>query len=162
MLAIDFIFMNTQVQIIFQLLLAAFLGGLVGLEREYRRKEAGFRTYILVCLGATLFAIVSFEAINLFDGKTGINFDPSRIIGQIVLGVGFLGAGLIIFRGFYIEGLTTAAGLWVVAAIGTTIAVRLYSVAIFVTFLTIGILAGLRIIEERIFGKEGKISSKNS
>lgn len=151
---------NPQMRIIFQLLLAAFLGGLVGLEREYKRKEAGLRTYALVALGATLFTIISFEISSLFQNQTGINFDPGRVIGQIVLGVGFLGAGLIIFRGFYIEGLTTAAGLWVTAAIGSAIAVRLYFVAIFVTFLTVGILSGLRILEEKIFGKKIKKQNK--
>jgi len=147
---------NPQTQIIFQLLLAALLGGLIGLERESIGKEAGLRTYSLVSLGAALFTIISYEAFRLFAGQTEVVFDPSRIIGQIVLGVGFLGAGLIIFRGFHIEGLTTAAGLWVAAAIGVAIGTGFYFPAIFATFLAIGILAGLRMVEEKIFGKESE------
>lgn len=149
---------NFQIQVIFELLLAALLGGLIGLEREYMRKEAGLRTYSLVSLGAALFTIISFQAFELFSGQTGIDFDPSRIIGQIVLGIGFLGAGLIIFRGSHVEGLTTAAGLWVVAAIGVAVGIGFYFLAIFATFLAVGILAGLRIIEEKIFGKENEKS----
>ncbi|MBZ9572422.1 MgtC/SapB family protein [Patescibacteria group bacterium] len=144
-------FVSPQIRIIFQLILAALLGGLVGLEREYKKKEAGLRTYALVSLGAALFTIISFEALNLFAGKPGINFDPSRVIGQVVLGVGFLGAGLIIYRQLHIEGLTTAAGLWITAAIGVAVGTRLYFPAIFATFLTILILAGLRIVEKKIF-----------
>jgi len=139
-------------QIIFQLLLAAFLGGLVGLEREYKRRGAGLRTFSLVCLGSTLFTLIAFKTSNSLIGKPGIELDPSRIIGQIVLGVGFLGAGLIIFREDRIAGLTTAAALWVVAAIGTAVGTGFYFPAIFVTFLAILILAGLRLLEEKIFG----------
>lgn len=145
---------SLQMEVIFQLLLAALLGGLLGLEREYMRKEAGLRTYSLVCLGAALFTIISYDTFGLFLGRVGINFDPTRIIGQIVLGIGFLGAGLIIFRGSHIEGLTTAAGLWVTAAIGVAIGAGFYFPAIFATLLAIGILAGLRLVEEKIFGKE--------
>lgn len=140
-------------QIIFQLILAVILGGFIGIEREYKRKEAGLRTYSLVCLGAAFFTMVSFESFKIFANQSGIDFDPTRIIGQIVLGIGFLGAGLIIFRGSHIEGLTTAAGLWVTAAIGAAIGAKLYFPAIFVTFLTVGILAGLRLIEEKLFNK---------
>jgi putative Mg2+ transporter-C (MgtC) family protein len=140
---------NPQVQIILQLLLAAFLGGLVGLEREYKRKEAGLRTYSLVSLGAALFTIVAFQVSAAFLEKTGTSFDPSRIIGQIVLGVGFIGAGLIIYRQFHLEGLTTAAGLWVVAGIGVAVAAKLYLIAVSAAILAIIILAGLRVFEEK-------------
>ena len=145
---------NPQTQVIFGLLLAALLGGLIGLEREYMRKEAGLRTYSLVSLGAALFTIISYQSFELFSGQTGIDFDPSRIIGQIVLGIGFLGAGLIILRGSHVEGLTTAAGLWAAAAIGVAVGIGFYFLAIFAAFLAIGILAGLRVIEEKIFGRE--------
>jgi len=140
-------------QIIIQLLLASFLGGLIGLEREYKKKEAGLRTYSLVCLGSAFFVIVSYQVFDLFYGKQGLDFDPTRIIGQIVLGVGFLGAGLIIFRGFHVEGLTTAAGLWVTAAVGTAIGAKLYLPAILVALMTIIILAGLKFLEEKFFNK---------
>jgi putative Mg2+ transporter-C (MgtC) family protein len=142
-----------NLEIIFQLFLAGLLGGLVGIEREYKGKEAGFRTYTLVSLGAALFTIISIESFNSFLGVTGIIFDPSRIVGQIVLGIGFLGAGLIVYRQSHIEGLTTAAGLWVAAATGTAVGFHLYFAAVFVSFFTILILAGLAIVEEKLFGK---------
>lgn len=144
---------NPQIQIIFQLILAVLLGGVVGLEREYKRKEAGLRTYILVSLGSALFTIVAFEVFQSFLGKSGANLDPLRVVQAVAMGIGFIGAGLIIFREKHVEGLTTAAGLWVVAAIGIAVGAKLYFPAIFVTFLAIGILAGLRLLEEKIFGK---------
>jgi len=137
-------------EIILQLVLAMVLGGLVGLEREFHKKEAGLRTFILVCLGATLFTVISLQFSASYLGKIGIEYDPTRIIGQIVLGIGFLCAGLIIFRGARVEGLTTAAALWITAAIGATIGVEFYFLAIFVTFLTVLILAGFRLIEEKL------------
>jgi len=146
-------FDNIQMQIIFQLILATFLGCIVGLERQYKRKEAGLRTYGLVCLGSALFTIVSFQNSLLYLGRPGIDIDPSRIVGQIVVGIGFIGAGLIIYRQTHVEGLTTAAGLWVAAGIGIAVAYSFYLVAIFAAFLTILVLAGLRIFEERIEGK---------
>ena len=145
---------NPQIQIIFQLLLTAFLGGLVGLEREYKRKEAGLQTYSLVALGACLFTMISFELFNFFLAKSGVSFDPSRIIQAVAIGIGFIGAGVIFFRKSHIEGLTTAAGLWVVAAIGIAVGAKLYFLAIFTTLLAVGILAGLGKLEERIFRNE--------
>ena len=142
-----------NLEIVFQLFLAGLLGGLVGIEREYKRKEAGFRTYTLVSLGAALFTIISDESFIPFLGTNGIDVDPSRIVGQIVLGIGFLGAGLIVYRQSHVEGLTTAAGLWVTAAIGTAVGFHLYFPAVFVAFFTILVLAGLRIVEEKIFKK---------
>ena len=142
-------------EIILQLVLAMVLGGLVGLEREFLRKEAGLRTFILVCLGATLFTVISLKSSESSLGKIGIAYDPTRIIGQIVLGIGFLCAGLIIFRGARIEGLTTAAALWITAAIGATVGVGFYFLATFVTFLTVLILAGFRLIEEKLLKTKG-------
>lgn len=147
-----------ELEVIFQLFLATLLGGVVGLEREYKRKEAGLRTYILVSLGSALFTIVAFEVFQNFLGESGAYLDPLRVIQAVAMGVGFIGAGLIIFRERHIEGLTTAAGLWVVAAIGIAVGAKLYFPAIFVTFLVIGILAGLRLLEEKVFEK---ISLKN-
>ncbi|MDD5145955.1 MAG: MgtC/SapB family protein [Candidatus Pacebacteria bacterium] len=141
---------SSQIQIFIQLLLAAFLGAILGLEREYTKKEAGLRTYSLVSLASAFFTIISFKATNLFLNSV-LDFDPSRIIGQIVLGVGFLGAGLIIYRQQHIDGLTTAAGLWLASAVGAAAGVGLYFPAFFVTFLGIAILAGLRLLEERVF-----------
>jgi putative Mg2+ transporter-C (MgtC) family protein len=136
---------------LFQLILAAFLGGVVGLEREYKRKEAGLRTYALVSLGAALFTIITLEFSHAFLGKPGINLDPLRVVQAVAIGIGFIGAGLIIYRQFYVEGLTTAAGLWVAAAIGLAVGVKLYLLSVFVVLVAIGILAGLRLLEEKFF-----------
>jgi putative Mg2+ transporter-C (MgtC) family protein len=146
-------FNNPQYQMFFQLFLAALLGAIVGLEREYKRKEAGLRTYSLVSLASAFFTMISFSAFFSLN-QTSVNFDPSRIIGQIVLGVGFLGAGLIIYRQTHVEGLTTAAGLWLVSAVGAAVGVKLYALAIFVALLGVGILSGLRLVEEKVFGKK--------
>jgi len=142
-------------EILLQLILAVVLGGAVGLEREFLKKEAGLRTFILVCLGAALFTLISLKVSETSLGMIGIAFDPSRIIGQIVLGIGFLTAGLIIFRGARVEGLTTAAALWMTAAIGATIGAKFYFLAVFATFLTILILAGFRLIEEKLLRTKG-------
>lgn len=139
------------IQIIFQLFLAAFLGALVGFERELKKRQAGLQTYSLVTLGACLFTILSLELLDLSFGKNGVSFDPSRIIQSIAVGIGFLGAGVIFHRKSHIEGLTTAAGLWTTAAIGIAIGTRLYLLAVIATLLIIGILVGLGVIEERFF-----------
>lgn len=143
---------NPQFQIICQLFLAALLGGIVGFEREYQKRAAGLRTHSLVCLGAALFTIVAAEAFKMSGDKNTISFDPSRIVSAIVMGIGFIGAGLIIYRRSKVEGLTTAAGIWVVSAIGIAIGLNLYLIAIFSAFLTLGILTALRLLEEKIFG----------
>ena len=137
-------------EIFLQLILAAFLGGVVGLEREYKKKVAGLRTYTLVSLGAAFFTIIAFEVFNNFPTQA---FDPSRIIGQIVLGIGFIGGGLIIHKKLQIQGLTTAAGLWVVAGIGAAVGAKVYLPAVFVAVLSLVILAGLRKVEKRFFSK---------
>ena len=149
----DFL-LNPQVRIICQLLLSAILGGFIGFEREYQKRAAGLRTHSLVAIGSTLFTIISLEAFAGWLDNPGVSFDPSRILAAIVMGVGFIGAGLIIYRRFRVEGLTTAAGIWVVAAVGMAIGAQLYLIAIFTAFLTLVILTGLRLLEERIFGKE--------
>jgi len=151
------IFDSQQLRIILQLLLAFFLGGLMGVEREYVGKAAGVRTFSLVSLAACLFTILSREAFTSFYGQAGISYDPSRMAGNVIMGIGFLGAGLIIFRGTKVEGLTTAAGLWVAAAIGMTVACRFYLIAFFATMLAVFILAGLRRIKlDKFFGEEEK------
>src|SRR4051794_10694998 len=103
-----------------RVVVAAGLGGAVGLERELREREAGFRTHLLVSLGSALFTIVSAYGFHEFlvGGGNIVRTDPSRIAAQIVTGIGFLGAGAIIREGLSVRGLTTAATLWVVAAIG--------------------------------------------
>ncbi len=132
-------------QIIFQLFLATLLGGLIGLERETKKKEAGLQTYSLVALGACLFTIIS-----LLLDKSGI-IDSSSIILAIAVGMGFIGAGAI-FRGENkIKGLTTAAGLWVTAAMGLAVGAQFYLLATCATFLVLIIFAGFGLLEEKIF-----------
>lgn len=122
---------------IIQIFIAALLGGLIGLQREVAHKAAGLRTYAFVAIGSCLFTIISRM------GFSGPLVDPSRVAAQVVVGIGFLGAGLIFVRQEHVEGLTTAAGLWVTAAIGMAVAAGLYPIAIVTTvitllFLTIG------------------------
>lgn len=144
---------NYQIQIIFQLLLSLVLGAVIGLEREYKKKEAGLQTYSLVALGACLFTIVNNELFAFFVGKEGITFDPSRIILAVATGIGFIGAGVIIYRQPHVEGITTAAGLWAVAAIGVAVGVKLYLLALAATILSIIVLIGFGELEKKIFDK---------
>lgn len=141
--------LNTETSRIFiQLLLAVILGALIGLEREFQGKAAGLRTYALVSLGACLFTIVSTEGFNRFIGPT--SFDPSRIASQVVVGIGFLGAGLIFLKGDIVYGLTTAAGLWISAALGTAVGAGMYSAAILATLIVLLILTLLKSVERFI------------
>ncbi len=117
-----------------RLILAAVFGWLIGYEREVLGKAAGTRTFALVSIGSALFAIISSE------GFTGEAADPTRVASLIVSGIGFLGAGLIIFRGDRIEGLTTAAGLWTTAALGTAFGRSLYTLGIFSSLLVLALL----------------------
>ena len=142
-----------------QLALAALLGGLMGLEREYVGKAAGMRTYSIVSLGAALFTILSINVLEVVPNA--INFDPGRIAAQIVVGVGFLGAGLIIFREQKVQGLTTAAGLWTSAAVGTAVGFKFYWSAIFTSLLVLFIFTALIIVESWIKSKRKDNSSSN-
>jgi putative Mg2+ transporter-C (MgtC) family protein len=124
--------MPPEWELVLRLVVAAVLAGLIGIEREVRDQPAGFRTHILVSLGACLFALVSaysFEAL-VEPGNPGlVRYDPTRIAAQIVTGIGFLGAGAIIRYGMSVRGLTTAASLWVVAAIGMAVGFGAYLLA---------------------------------
>ncbi len=135
-------------ELAFQIILSAFLGAAIGFEREYRRKSAGLRTYTLVAVGATLFTMVSVHGFLGFPGGEGV--DISRIASQVVIGIGFIAAGLIFLKEDKVQGLTTAAGIWIVAALGMTTALGLYSLAIFSTFLTLIVLVFLRSVEDLI------------
>jgi len=131
----------------FQLILAVILGGLIGLERELKKKGAGIQTYSLVCLGSCLFSLVAFSLGNLKI------LDPSPILIAIAVGMGFIGAGAI-FRGeTQVFGLTTAAGLWTTAAIGLAIGAKFYSLAIFAAVLVLIIFYLLGLFEEKFFKK---------
>jgi putative Mg2+ transporter-C (MgtC) family protein len=130
---------------------AAALGGAVGLERELREREAGFRTHMLVSVGSALFTLVSAYGFREFlvGGGAVIRADPTRIAAQIVTGIGFLGAGAIIRQGLSVRGLTTAATLWVVAAIGMASGAGYYSAAVITTALALISLWPLRILAFR-------------
>jgi putative Mg2+ transporter-C (MgtC) family protein len=130
------------------LALAATLGGLVGFERELREREAGLRTHLLVALGSALFTIVSAYGFHSFlaSGASVVRADPTRIAAQIVTGVGFLGAGAIIRQGLAVRGLTTAATLWVVAAIGMAVGAGYYSGALITTGVVLLALWPLRLV----------------
>jgi putative Mg2+ transporter-C (MgtC) family protein len=138
-----------------RLLLAAGLGGAIGLERELRDHEAGFRTHLLVALGACVFTLVSAYAWTdwTFSSQSGIVFDPTRIAAQIVTGVGFLGAGAIIVRGISVRGLTTAATLWSVAAIGMAAGTGYYAVGIGAAVLVLVSLGPLRLISKQLVAR---------
>jgi putative Mg2+ transporter-C (MgtC) family protein len=135
-----------------RVVVAAGLGGLVGLERELRDREAGFRTHLLVSVGSCLFTLVSAYGFHEFlvSGSNIVRTDPTRIAAQIVTGVGFLGAGAIIRQGFSIRGLTTAATLWVVAAIGMASGAGYFSAAVITTALVLFSLWPLRILAFRV------------
>jgi putative Mg2+ transporter-C (MgtC) family protein len=132
--------------------LAAALGGAIGLEREIREREAGLRTHMLVSVGAALFTLVSAYAWSDFRFSTpeGVVFDPTRIAAQVVSGIGFLGAGAIIRQGLSVRGLTTAATLWVVAAIGMAAGAGYYVAAVLTTALVIFSLWPMRIAAHRL------------
>jgi putative Mg2+ transporter-C (MgtC) family protein len=133
-----------------RLALAAILGGLIGVERELREREAGLRTHLLVAVGSALFTIVGAYGFHDFVNSAGSVVDPTRIAAQIVTGIGFLGAGAIIRQGFSVRGLTTAATLWVVAAVGLASGAGYYSAAVITTALVLIALYPLRIIAYRI------------
>jgi putative Mg2+ transporter-C (MgtC) family protein len=132
-----------------RLAVAAALTGAVGLEREFRERAAGLRTHMLVGVGSALFTIVSAYAWGdfIFDRTQGTAFDPTRIAAQIVTGIGFLGAGVIIRQGLSIRGVTTAAGLWVAAAIGMAVGAGYWGAALIGTGVVLVGLGPLRMAE---------------
>ena len=138
-------------EIALRLLLAALLGGIIGADRGRLEWAAGLRTHMLVCVGAALAIIVSAFGFNDVLGNPHVVLDPSRIAAQVISGVGFLGAGTILFlqREQVIRGLTTAAGLWAVASIGLAAGSGLYAAAVLATALLWIILALLKPLERR-------------
>jgi putative Mg2+ transporter-C (MgtC) family protein len=135
-------------EVLLRLGAAAGLGGAIGVERELHEQEAGFRTHLLVAIGAALFTIVSAYAWRdfQFGAGTGVSFDPTRIAAQVVTGIGFIGAGAIIRQGLSIRGLTTAATLWVVAAIGMAAGAGYYSAGLITTVIVLFALWPLRVV----------------
>lgn len=140
----------TQVQIdmVVRLAVAAVAGMAIGIEREMREQAAGLRTHMLVAVGSCLFTLVSVYGFVVFD--PGTRTDPSRVAAQIVTGIGFLGAGAIIREGINVRGLTTAASLWIVAAIGTAVGLGMYWATGVTVLITIISLWALRPFRERL------------
>lgn len=140
------------VDMIIRLAISALLSGLIGLEREAHEHPAGLRTHILVSVGATLFTLSSYCVAYSIHGQV---FDPGRITAQIVTGVGFLGAGTIIHRGSVVRGLTTAASIWAVAAIGVAVGIggEMMLIAIVASLFVLGTLSGARYIEGHLLTK---------
>jgi putative Mg2+ transporter-C (MgtC) family protein len=150
--------MVTQAHMIIRLIMAAFLGGLIGIEREIHAKAAGFRTHILVCIGSCLIMLVSMHLFDIYRGVA--DADPGRIAAQVVSGIGFLGAGTIIRSRASVLGLTTAASLWSVAGIGLAVGTGLFVVSIFATILIITSLLVLSKVQDKV-GHKNKTLSVN-
>lgn len=142
-------------EILIRIGVAAILGGIVGLEREQKEWVAGLRTHILVTVGAALAMIVSTHGYEDVLNKEGFDVDPSRVAAQVVSGIGFLGAGTIIFlKGEVIKGLTTAASIWSLAVVGLAVGGGMYWAAGISTFLILFVLGGIKWIDRRFFNKE--------
>ena len=137
-----------------RLLIAAVLGAIIGLDREYRTKAAGFRTHFLVALGSALFMI------DLPKDQMTLRMDPARIAAQVVTGIGFIGAGTIIFQKNMVKGLTTAAGLWVTAAIGLACGVGMYWLAAMTTVLVLICYEGFNMILRKLRNKGNEESEE--
>lgn len=146
--------MISNEQMILRLAAAALLGGIVGWNRERLDWAAGLRTHMLVCLGSCLFMLVSSYGFMDILGYPHIQLDPSRVASQVVPGIGFLGAGTIIFRRNVIRGLTTAASLWAVAAVGLATGGGMVLGAAVTTLFIVAILSWLKPLEDRVFQKQ--------
>jgi putative Mg2+ transporter-C (MgtC) family protein len=136
-------------EVLLRIFVAAALGGAIGLERELRERQAGLRTHLVVSVGSALFTLVSAYGFHSFDGKV----DPTRIAAQIVSGIGFLGAGAIIRQGLSVRGLTTAASLWLVAAIGMASGAGYWDGALIATLGALLTLGPLRVFSFRILSR---------
>lgn len=140
----DFNFFSFIFDILIPSILAIIFGGLIGLQRERHERPAGLRTHALVCLGATVFTLVSYM------GFSSSVIDTSRIAAGVVTGIGFIGAGVIFRQGTLVKGVTTAASIWISAAIGLALGTKLYYLAIIVTIIGLIILSFLKYLESRI------------
>jgi putative Mg2+ transporter-C (MgtC) family protein len=140
------------IQITIRLIGALVIGGLIGLERSYHGRPAGFRTHLLVCLSTSLLMLVTVYEVRWFPNISPgrIALDPTRMAQGIMTGIGFLGAGTIIKDGLTVRGLTTAASIWITAAIGILIGIGFYFPAIVATVLTLGTLSVFRWVERRM------------
>lgn len=143
--------MITDTQIILRLVLSVVLSGLIGLERQLHRRNAGLRTHMLVCLGSCLIMLTSLYVFAIY--KEVVPLDPARIAAGVITGIGFLGAGTIIRDREGVKGLTTAASLWVAAAIGLAVGCGFYSAGITTALLALVILFVFRYLESRVIDK---------
>lgn len=143
-----------EIEITLRLLLAALLGGIIGIERETLNKAAGFRTHTLVSVGACLIMIISISMFLIYPSEGGRGSDPGRIAAQVVSGIGFLGAGTILRSGTGVKGLTTAATLWVVAGIGLAVGLGLYFAAVVTTVIVFISLVYFAKIEDVVAEKK--------
>ncbi|HOW59674.1 MAG TPA: MgtC/SapB family protein [Candidatus Omnitrophota bacterium] len=136
---LDFFVLSSQdYDMVIRLMMATVFGALIGLEREFNGKEAGFKTYTLVCMGSALMMIISVEMYEVY--KNGTSVDPSRIAAQVVTGIGFLGAGAIIrSQQGGIRGLTTAAGIWAMCGVGLACGMGLFKIAFFSSVLVFAV-----------------------
>ncbi|UJF32449.1 MgtC/SapB family protein [Paenibacillus hexagrammi] len=147
-----------QLHVTIRLFLALLLGGLIGFEREVSSHAAGLRTHILVCVGSALVMLLSMYGFSAFVNEVNVRIDPSRLAAQVISGIGFLGAGTIIFNGRSITGLTTAASLWVVAGIGLAVGAGFYYPAVLACMMVLISLWILNKVEHKYFsGKKLRI-----
>jgi len=143
---------NEYFEISFRLVVALAAGGIIGLERSYRGRAAGFRTHALVCVASSLLMLVTVYEHQWFSAQSGarVAIDPTRMAQGIMTGIGFLGAGVIVKEGLSVRGLTTAASIWVTAAIGILTGIGFYFAAGIGAVLTLGTLSVFRWIESKI------------
>ena len=138
-------------ELVLRLVVAAVLGGLVGLERERLEWAAGMRTHALVSLGSALFMVVSIFGFSDVLNEQHVILDPSRVAAQVASGIGFIGAGTIIFRREIVKGLTTAASIWAVAAVGLAVGGGMFLAAVSATLLALALLVLARPVKQRLF-----------
>lgn len=139
-------------KILTHLLVATIAGGLIGLERSYHGRPAGFRTHTLVCVASSLLMLVTMYQARWFTGASpdAVRIDPTRMAQGVMTGIGFLGAGVIVREGLSVRGLTTAASIWITAAIGILAGVGFYSAVLIGSVITLGILTVFRKVENRM------------
>ena len=151
--------------IIIRLVLSVIIGGVVGYDREYKNRPAGFRTHILVCIGSTVAALIEIQSINLIMKQLEMNpelvgilkIDLGRLSAQVISGVGFLGAGTIIRNNGSVKGLTTAASIWAVACVGLAIGMGLYTISILSTFAILIALIFLKAFQNKFIIRQEKM-----
>lgn len=133
-----------------RLVIAAICGGVIGFERQIRTSEAGLRTHILIAVAAALFTILAFEIYHTIGTSAETRADPIRAVEAVTAGIAFLGAGAIFRSGISVQGLTTAAGMWLAGAVGVACALGFYTLAAGTTLLAVIVLAALRVVSHRL------------